>query len=103
MGRGAKDKIDYSYDDNIYWNNDYNNVSSDYKIKIYFLIKIKEESMIKKFLIEEDGMGTAEVVIISAVLVTMALLFKNTIKDIIQRVLKDNLELTDEQLKMSNL
>ena len=59
--------------------------------------------MIKKFLIEEDGMGTAEVVIISAVLVTMALLFKNTIKDIIQRVLKDNLELTDEQLKMSTM
>ncbi len=36
-------------------------------------------SLVKGFLKEEDGMGTVEVVLILAVLVTIALIFRKTI------------------------
>jgi len=42
----------------------------------------------KQFLMEEDGMGTAEVVIIAAVLVAIALMFKNKIIEFVQTLLE---------------
>lgn len=42
----------------------------------------------KQFLTEEDGMGTAEVVIIAAVLVAIALMFKNTIIGFVETLLQ---------------
>jgi len=53
--------------------------------------------MIKNFLKEEDGMGTAEVVVISAVLVAMALIFKGAIKKLIDSIIENNLEPTDSK------
>lgn len=53
--------------------------------------------MLKKFLEEEDGMGTAEVVVISAVLVAMALIFKDAIKGLIDSIIAKNLEPTDSK------
>ena len=42
--------------------------------------------MLKNFLKEEDGMGTAEVVVIAAVLVAMALIFKKNIENFINKI-----------------
>jgi Flp pilus assembly pilin Flp len=44
----------------------------------------------KQFLMEEDGMGTAEVVIIAAVLVAIALMFKETIIQFVDDLLTKN-------------
>lgn len=48
-------------------------------------------NLIKNFLRDEDGMGTVEIVIILAVLVSIALIFRNTIikfvKDTLQSIL----------------
>ena len=38
-------------------------------------------NLIKGFFKEEDGMGTVEIVIIIAVLVTIAIIFRNAIKE----------------------
>lgn len=46
----------------------------------------------KQFLMEEDGMGTAEVVIIAAVLVAIALMFKETIINFVSDILKNNFD-----------
>ena len=46
----------------------------------------------KQFLVEEDGMGTAEVVIIAAVLVAIALMFKDTIISFVDDILKNNFD-----------
>jgi len=46
-------------------------------------------STIKNFFKEEEGMGTVEIVIIVAVLVSIALIFKNTIYDFVTRILDD--------------
>jgi hypothetical protein len=45
----------------------------------------------KEFLLEEDGMGTAEVVIIAAVLVAIALIFRDKIQTFVETILADNL------------
>lgn len=37
--------------------------------------------MIRKFLMEEDGLGTVELLLILAGLVSVALIFKNQLKD----------------------
>ncbi|NMB33883.1 MAG: hypothetical protein GX992_06605 [Clostridium sp.] len=42
--------------------------------------------LIKNFLKEEDGMGTVEVVIIVAVLVAIALVFRRAIFDFVQSI-----------------
>ncbi len=44
-------------------------------------------NLIKNFLKEEDGMGTVEIVIILAVLVSIALIFRNTIIDFVNNTL----------------
>ncbi|AEV69398.1 Flp1 family type IVb pilin [Acetivibrio clariflavus] len=43
--------------------------------------------LIKNFIMEEDGMSTVEVVLIIAVLVGLAILFKNYITDFVQYLL----------------
>ncbi len=45
-------------------------------------------NLIKSFLKEEEGMGTVEIVIILAVLVSIALIFRNTIIKFVQDTLK---------------
>lgn len=49
----------------------------------------------KEFLVEEDGMGTAEVVIIAAVLVAIAILFKEKITNFVTTIMTDNLNPTN--------
>ncbi len=49
---------------------------------------------LKEFLVEEDGMGTAEVVIIAAVLVTIALLFKEKITAFVDTILNAGFDTT---------
>lgn len=44
-------------------------------------------NLIKSFLKEEEGMGTVEIVIILAVLVSIALIFRNTIIKFVQDTL----------------
>ncbi len=44
--------------------------------------------MLKQFLTEEDGMATLEIVIITAVLISLALLFKNAMSDYFKEVIK---------------
>lgn len=44
-------------------------------------------NLIKNFIKEEDGMSTVEIVIIIAVLVGIAILFRNYITDFVQYVL----------------
>jgi len=44
-------------------------------------------NLIKNFLREEEGMGTVEIVIILAVLVSIALIFRNTIIKFVQDTL----------------
>lgn len=55
--------------------------------------------MIKEFLMDEEGMGTAEVVVISAVLITVALIFKNTIYEIVKKVTEGTLNKGNVDLK----
>lgn len=43
---------------------------------------------IKRFLIEEDGLGTVELVLLIAVLVGLALMFRTAIKAFVEKVLK---------------
>lgn len=50
---------------------------------------------LKAFLVEEDGMGTAEVVIIAAVLVAIALLFKNKISIFVKTILNQGFDTTN--------
>ena len=44
--------------------------------------------MLKKFLRDEEGMGTVELVLIIAALVVVALLFRNTIMDFVNDQMK---------------
>jgi Flp pilus assembly pilin Flp len=44
--------------------------------------------MLKKFLMDEDGMGTVELVLIIAALVAVALLFRNTIQTFVEDQMK---------------
>ncbi len=55
---------------------------------------------LKEFLVEEDGMGTAEVVIIAAVLVAIALLFKNKISIFVKTILDEGFK-TDNVLDLA--
>ncbi len=48
--------------------------------------------LIKRFLKEEDGLGTVEIVIILAVLVSIALIFRNTIIKFVQKTLESILQ-----------
>ena len=45
-------------------------------------------SLIKNFFKEEEGMGTVEIVIILAVLVSIALIFRNTIMDFVTNAIE---------------
>lgn len=45
-------------------------------------------NLIKGFIKEEDGMSTVEIVLIIAVLVGLAILFRNYIKDFVEYLLK---------------
>lgn len=47
---------------------------------------------LKEFMLEEDGMGTAEVVIIAAVLVAIALIFRDKITDFVEGIMNTNLK-----------
>lgn len=44
--------------------------------------------LIKRFLKEEDGLGTVEIVIIVAVLVAVALIFRRAIFDFVSNIIK---------------
>jgi Flp pilus assembly pilin Flp len=49
---------------------------------------VPKVNLIKNFFRDEDGMGTVEIVIILAVLVSIALIFRNTIIKFVQDTLK---------------
>ncbi len=55
---------------------------------------------VKNFLKDENGMGTVEIVIIVAVLVSIALIFKNTIYSFVTGVLEDIFGGTDPNAGM---
>lgn len=58
--------------------------------------------LIKRFLKEEDGLGTVEIVIIVAVLVAVALIFRRAIFEFVSNMVKqifDNKDLQDESLR----
>lgn len=42
----------------------------------------------KNFLREEDGMGVVEVILIIVILISLALLFKEQITDLVEKILK---------------
>lgn len=42
----------------------------------------------KNFLSEEDGMGVVEVILIIVILISLALLFKEQITDLVDKILK---------------
>lgn len=42
--------------------------------------------MIKRFFVEEDGMGVVEVILIMVVLIAMVTLFKEQIKDLVETI-----------------
>lgn len=44
-------------------------------------------NMLKEFWQEEEGLGTVEIILIIAALVTIALIFRNAIIEFVQRVL----------------
>ena len=50
--------------------------------------------LIKRFLKEEDGLGTVEIVIIVAVLVAVALIFRRAIFDFVSNMVKKFLIIT---------
>ncbi len=45
-------------------------------------------NLLKEFFREEDGLGTVEIVILIAVLVGIALIFKDVIIEFVKRILK---------------
>lgn len=49
----------------------------------------KMKNFLQRFWQEEDGMGTVEIVIIIAVLVAVALLFKDGIEDFVNKLMDD--------------
>lgn len=42
----------------------------------------------KSFIKEEEGMGTVEIVLIMVVLIALVALFKNSIKSLVEKILK---------------
>ncbi len=57
-------------------------------------------NLFKSFLKEEDGMGTIEIVVIIAVLVMVALVFRNGIKEFVNNLMEkffntDNIQVTN--------
>lgn len=53
-------------------------------------------SLVKGFLKEEEGMGTVEVVLILAVLVTIALIFRKTITEWVRTTLGNIFDTTQD-------
>lgn len=43
---------------------------------------------LKRFMKEEDGMGTVEIVLIIVVLIALVAIFKDSIKKVVEKVLK---------------
>lgn len=43
---------------------------------------------LKRFIKEEDGMGTVEIVLIIVVLIALVALFKDSIKKVVEKILK---------------
>ena len=56
-------------------------------------------TLLKNFWKEEDGLGTVEIVIITAVLVGLAILFRRTIIDFAKKVLSSITEQGEEATK----
>lgn len=54
------------------------------------------KSLVKNFLKEEDGLGTVEIVIIIAVLVGLAIIFREVIFSYLQQLLKKVVEGSDD-------
>ncbi|HOV27667.1 MAG TPA: Flp1 family type IVb pilin [Pseudobacteroides sp.] len=54
------------------------------------------KSLVKNFLKEEDGLGTVEIVIIIAVLVGLAIIFREVIFSFLQQLLKKVVEGSDD-------
>lgn len=52
---------------------------------------------LRSFMREEDGMGTVEVVLIIVVLVALVALFKDSIKSLVEKILK---KVTDNASKI---
>ncbi|KAB3532807.1 Flp1 family type IVb pilin [Alkaliphilus serpentinus] len=57
--------------------------------------------LMKSFWLEEDGLGTVEIVLIIAVLVALALIFKNAIIGFVRRILDNILGKESEFLQES--
>lgn len=55
-----------------------------------YLLPRKEEIMkeFKNFLMDEDGMGVVEVILIIVILISLALLFKEQITDLVDKILQ---------------
>lgn len=43
---------------------------------------------LKRFIKEEDGMGTVEIVLIIVVLIALVAIFKDSIKKVVEKILK---------------
>ena len=56
-------------------------------------------SLVKSFLKEEEGMGTVEIVLIIAVLVAIALLFKDKITEFVEDALDNIFKGLDSETK----
>lgn len=50
--------------------------------------EIKEKGGIKDFLIEEDGMGVVEVILIIVVLISLVIIFRDAIQSVTKNILK---------------
>ena len=50
--------------------------------------EIKEKGGIKDFLIEEDGMGVEEVILIIVVLISLVIIFRDAIQSVTKNILK---------------
>lgn len=50
--------------------------------------EIKEKGGIIDFLVEEDGMGVVEVILIIVVLISLVIIFRDTIQSVTKNVLK---------------
>ncbi len=57
------------------------------------------KSLIKSFLKEEDGLGTVEIVIIIAVLVGLAIIFRRAIFSFLDQILKKLFEGSEEAVE----
>lgn len=67
-------------------------------MKLYFFLMNLKENFKRKVIKDAKGMGTIEVIIIIAVLVALALIFRNFIMDIASKIFGKIQEKTDDAI-----